>query len=93
VQVKNGPMDFQIRREKNTAPFSVHPNLRWKKRCFQDGLGTKEFGQRWEEAGGGGVCREPISPLLAGGLKKTHFLMEVQAAQEYTGVFEEAINV
>jgi alpha-glucuronidase len=39
------------------------------------------------------VCREPISPLLAGGLKKTHFLMEVQAAQEYTGVFEEAINV
>lgn len=40
LQIKNGPMDFQV--------------------------------------------REPISPLL-GGLKKTNMMLEVQAAQEYTG--------
>ena len=41
VQIKNGPMDFQV--------------------------------------------REPISPLLAGALKHTNLMMEVQATQEYTG--------
>ena len=41
VQIKNGPMDFQI--------------------------------------------REPVSPLLAGALKHTNIMMEVQAAHEYTG--------
>lgn len=41
VQIKNGPMDFQV--------------------------------------------REPVSPLLAGGLTRTNVMMEVQAAQEYTG--------
>lgn len=40
LQIKNGPMDFQV--------------------------------------------REPVSPLF-GGLKKTHMILEVQAAQEYTG--------
>eukprot|EP01047_Picozoa_sp_COSAG01_P030372 COSAG01_NODE_2116_length_8385_cov_15.810886_3_plen_179_part_00 len=29
--------------------------------------------------------REPLSPLLAGGLQHTHVMMEVQAAHEYTG--------
>ena len=41
LQIKNGPMDFQV--------------------------------------------REPISPLLAGGMPKSNVMMEVQAAQEYTG--------
>lgn len=48
VQIKNGPMDFQI--------------------------------------------REPLHPLL-GGLKRTHVMMEVQAAQEYTGQQIHATNL
>ena len=37
--------------------------------------------------------REPVSPLLAGGLKKTNVLMEVQAAQEYTGQQIHAVSL
>eukprot|EP00746_Dinoflagellata_sp_MGD_P039578 gnl/MRDRNA2_/MRDRNA2_195534_c0_seq1.p1 gnl/MRDRNA2_/MRDRNA2_195534_c0~~gnl/MRDRNA2_/MRDRNA2_195534_c0_seq1.p1 ORF type:complete len:580 (-),score=88.83 gnl/MRDRNA2_/MRDRNA2_195534_c0_seq1:16-1638(-) len=48
VQIKNGPMDFQI--------------------------------------------REPVSPLISG-LKHTHVMMEVQAAQEYTGQQIHAVNL
>ena len=29
--------------------------------------------------------REPIAPILAGGMPKSHVMMEVQAAQEYVG--------
>ena len=49
VQIKNGPMDFQV--------------------------------------------REPISPLLAGALNRTSVMMEVQAAQEYTGQQIHAVSL
>ena len=49
VQIKNGPMDFQI--------------------------------------------REPVSPLLAGALKRTNLMMEVQAAHEYTGQALHAVGL
>lgn len=49
VQIKNGPIDFQV--------------------------------------------REPISPLLAGALTSTNVMMEVQAAQEYTGQAIHAVGL
>jgi alpha-glucuronidase len=49
IQVKNGPMDFQV--------------------------------------------REPVSPLLTGALRHTNVMMEVQAAQEYTGQAVHAVGL